>query len=607
MSTEAFEDFYFRVCTLDYGRMAPGMRALAGLMERTDRVHIKGPGTDLRFSIKGIGAEACGGRAQHPGRRGVLVPGARFSVEGVLQYNAPTVYLGTSFDNIRLVFRKGRIVEATGSNTKRLNEILDSDAGARYVGEFALGFNPHILEPMRDILFDEKIAGSFHFTPGQAYAKCGNGNRSQVHWDLVCIQRPEYGGGEIWFDGQPDPEGRAFRSEGAAEAESGLLAAHPVGLVRRGHSCEVAVNGSSAPVSGLRCSAARAPGLKQDRRRLIRNATSSGIARDCRPGPAVIHGPPRPTRRRSRMDSIHYTVPPSTRRGRADKVLAEAFPAYSRAALQRAFDAGLVRRNGAVIGRDDTLAPGDTVEFSFPDVKPAELRAVAIPLDVLYEDSHMLAVNKPAGMVVHPGVGTGEDTLVHALLAHCADGLSGIGGIERPGIVHRLDKETSGVLVVAKDDAAHRGLSEQFAGRQLRKEYLALVAGVPRLKAGVIDRSISRHPVHRERMATGEGGRAARTDWEVIEAFGDVAALLRCRIHTGRTHQIRVHLKSIAHPVLGDSTYGWKRDPRLPEVPRVMLHAEHLACLHPITARPLDLRAPLPADFEKLLRALRAL
>jgi aminopeptidase len=199
MSTEAFEDFYFRVCTLDYSRMAPGMKALAELMEATDRVHLRGPGTDLRFSIKGIGAKQCGGLRNIPDGEVFSCP-VKDSVEGHVQYNAPSIYLGASFDNIRLAFRQGRVVEATSSNTKRLNEILDSDPGARYIGEFALGFNPHILEPMRDILFDEKIAGSFHFTPGQAYDDCGNGNKSQVHWDMVCIQRPEYGGGEVWFD-----------------------------------------------------------------------------------------------------------------------------------------------------------------------------------------------------------------------------------------------------------------------------------------------------------------------------------------------------------------------------------------------------------------------
>jgi aminopeptidase len=201
MSTEAFEDFYFRVCTLDYSLLTPGMKVLADLMKKTDQVHIKGPGTDLRFSIKGIGAQPCGGLRNIPDGEVFSCP-VKDSVEGYVQYNAPTVYLGASFDNIRLAFKKGRVVEATSSNTKRLNEILDSDAGARYIGEFALGFNPYILEPMRDILFDEKIAGSFHFTPGQAYEGVGNGNKSQVHWDMVCIQRPEYGGGEIWFDGK---------------------------------------------------------------------------------------------------------------------------------------------------------------------------------------------------------------------------------------------------------------------------------------------------------------------------------------------------------------------------------------------------------------------
>jgi aminopeptidase len=201
MSTEAFEDFYFKVCTLDYARMKPGMKALADLMNNTDKVQITGPGTDLTFSIKGIGATECGGQFNIPDGEVFSCP-VKDSVEGVVQYNAPTVYLGSSFDNIRLVFKKGKIVEATSNNTKKLNQILDSDPGARYIGEFAIGFNPHIQHPMRDILFDEKIAGSFHFTPGQAYEGCGNGNKSQVHWDMVCIQRPDFGGGDIRFDGK---------------------------------------------------------------------------------------------------------------------------------------------------------------------------------------------------------------------------------------------------------------------------------------------------------------------------------------------------------------------------------------------------------------------
>jgi aminopeptidase len=203
MSTAAFEEFFFRVCTIDYARMIPGMKALVALMKRTNRVEIIGSGTDLKFSIKGIGAVECGGRCNIPDGEVFSCP-VRESVEGTVQFNTPTVYQGASFDRVRLVFKRGRIVEATAGtgDSKRLAQILDSDAGARYLGEFALGFNPHIREAMRDILFDEKIAGSFHITPGQAYAECDNGNKSQVHWDLVCIQRPEHGGGEIRFDGK---------------------------------------------------------------------------------------------------------------------------------------------------------------------------------------------------------------------------------------------------------------------------------------------------------------------------------------------------------------------------------------------------------------------
>src|SRR4029453_3480707 len=201
MSTEAFEDFYFNVCTLDYEKLQPGMRGLKGWMEETDRVHTKGPGTNLRFSIKTIPAVICGGDRNIPDGEVFTAP-VRDSVNGVVSFNAPTIYQGTSFDNIRLEFEKGKVVKATSNQTKKLNDILDADVGARYIGEFSLGFNPHILHPMRDILFDEKIAGSFHFTPGQAYETADNGNRSQVHWDMVSIQRRDYGGGEIYFDGK---------------------------------------------------------------------------------------------------------------------------------------------------------------------------------------------------------------------------------------------------------------------------------------------------------------------------------------------------------------------------------------------------------------------
>lgn len=201
MSTDAFENFFFKVCTLDYRRLQPGMKALKALMEKTDAVHIKGPGTDLRFSIKGISAIICGGDRNIPDGEVFSCP-VKDSVQGHVTFNAPSVYQSTAFDNIRLDFRDGKIVEATSNQTKKLNAVLDSDAGARYIGEFSLGCNPYILHPMRDILFDEKIAGSFHFTPGQAYEEADNGNRSQVHWDMVSIQRKEYGGGEIYFDGE---------------------------------------------------------------------------------------------------------------------------------------------------------------------------------------------------------------------------------------------------------------------------------------------------------------------------------------------------------------------------------------------------------------------
>jgi aminopeptidase len=199
MSTEAFEDLYFDVCTLDYRRMARAMAPLERRMKKADRVLLKGPGTDLAFSIKGIGAKMCKGDRNIPDGEVFSCP-VKDSINGRIQYNTPSLYSGTKFENVCLEFKDGKIVKATANNTRRLNEILDTDAGARYTGEFSLGFNPYILNPMCDILFDEKIAGSLHLTPGQAYDECNNGNRSAVHWDMVLIQRPEWGGGEVWFD-----------------------------------------------------------------------------------------------------------------------------------------------------------------------------------------------------------------------------------------------------------------------------------------------------------------------------------------------------------------------------------------------------------------------
>lgn len=201
MSTEAFEDLYFDVCTMDYRKMARAMVPLEQRLKKTDHVHIKAPGTDLSFSLKGIGAKMCKGDRNIPDGEVFSCP-VKTSINGRIQFNTPTLYSGTKFENVCLEFKDGKVVNATSNNTKRLNEILDTDAGARYTGEFSLGFNPYILNPMCDILFDEKIAGSLHLTPGQAYEECDNGNRSAVHWDMVQIQRPEWGGGEIWFDGE---------------------------------------------------------------------------------------------------------------------------------------------------------------------------------------------------------------------------------------------------------------------------------------------------------------------------------------------------------------------------------------------------------------------
>jgi aminopeptidase len=186
---------------MDYRRMARAMVPLERRMKRADRVHLKGPGTDLAFSIKGIGAKMCKGDRNIPDGEVYSCP-VKNSINGRIQYNTPTLYSGTKFENVCLEFKDGKVAKATSNNTKRLNEILDTDPGARYTGEFSLGFNPHILNPMCDILFDEKIAGSLHLTPGQAYEDCDNGNRSAVHWDMVLIQRPDWGGGEVWFDGE---------------------------------------------------------------------------------------------------------------------------------------------------------------------------------------------------------------------------------------------------------------------------------------------------------------------------------------------------------------------------------------------------------------------
>jgi 23S rRNA pseudouridine1911/1915/1917 synthase len=278
---------------------------------------------------------------------------------------------------------------------------------------------------------------------------------------------------------------------------------------------------------------------------------------------------------------------------RLDRFLAQALPAFSRARLQALIREKFVTVNGKPARPRDAVRAGSAIELREPEVTKIEAQPEAIHLDVLFEDDDLLVLNKPAGLVVHPGAGHQQHTLVNALLAHCKN-LSGIGGKERPGIVHRLDKDTSGVLVIAKNDATHRDLSKQFAERTTGKVYLALVAGRPRQKTGTIDAPIARHPIHRQRMSIARrAGRAAKTEYRVVRSNGDVS-LIECTLHTGRTHQIRIHLRHLGHPVLGDKLYGGKRAGNFP---RQMLHAWKLSFVHPETGKQMSFTAPIPSDF----------
>ena len=286
------------------------------------------------------------------------------------------------------------------------------------------------------------------------------------------------------------------------------------------------------------------------------------------------------------------------RAARLDSFLAAAHPAISRSRWKQLIEAGHVALNGTPIRKPNTaLASGDTLACTLPAPEPVGLAPADIPLDILHEDADLIVLNKPAGLVVHPAPGHAADTLVNALLHHCGD-LQGIGGELRPGIVHRLDKDTSGVLVVAKNEPAHAALVAQFAAHTVQKEYLALAWGVPAKKCGTVEFPVGRHPVHRQKMAVTEKGRAAITHYEVLAA-GPLASLLRVRIETGRTHQIRVHLARLGHPVVGDTVYGRARHGLPPglDLSRQMLHAHALKIVHPRTGAPLAFTAPPPADF----------
>jgi 23S rRNA pseudouridine1911/1915/1917 synthase len=295
---------------------------------------------------------------------------------------------------------------------------------------------------------------------------------------------------------------------------------------------------------------------------------------------------------------IELVVSSSEAKVRLDQFLAKRLPEFSRSRLQQLIRDGFVRLNNSACRPRQIVRGGDKIELTEPPLEKIETLPEAIPLKILFEDDDLIVINKPPGLVVHPGAGHREHTLVNALLNHCAT-LSGIGGKERPGIVHRLDKETSGCLVVAKNDVTHRDLSRQFAARTVEKIYLALVAGKLRKQAGVIEERIGRHPVHRKQMsATTLRGRAAKTEYRTVRS-SDGATLVECRLHSGRTHQIRVHLHHLGHPMIGDKVYA----PRLAkDFPRQMLHAWKLGFRHPRTEEWKSFEAPLPDDFAAAIK-----
>lgn len=309
--------------------------------------------------------------------------------------------------------------------------------------------------------------------------------------------------------------------------------------------------------------------------------------------------------------SEHFVVEKSLPSERLDKFLCEKFPAASRGALQRLIEQGHIRVNGKMVKPTHSPRTGEKIEVQWPEPKSAEALPEEMPLDILFEDKSLLVLNKPAGIVVHPAAGHEKHTLVNALLHHCKSSLSGIGGVARPGIVHRLDKETSGCLVVAKNDETHLALSKQFADRNIKKFYHAIVCGKLPRESGEIHAAIARHPSHRKRMAAREdnSGRAAHTSWRILEKL-NAATLVEAQIHTGRTHQIRVHFQHISHPLVGDDTYGAKQNKKFTEAthyqaPRVMLHARELSFVHPRTKKEMNFKSPLPGDFREALKFLR--
>ncbi len=303
------------------------------------------------------------------------------------------------------------------------------------------------------------------------------------------------------------------------------------------------------------------------------------------------------------MTPISLTAAGEDAGARLDAFLAQRLPALTRSAAVRLIEAGAVLVDGRTAAKSCRLAGGEAVSVALPDPEPIEALPQDIPLDVVYEDGDVIVVNKPAGLVVHPAPGHPDGTLVNALLHHCGGSLSGVGGALRPGIVHRIDRDTSGLIIAAKNDAAHQALSAQLQDHTLARTYEAVVTGNLREDRGTVDAPIGRHHTDRKRMAvTDRGGKRAVTHWEVIERFPGLT-YVRCRLETGRTHQIRVHMAHMGHPVYGDTVYGAKKP--VPGLTGQCLHAAGLRFVHPRTGETVEVTCPLNEEFQVLLRKLR--
>ena len=302
------------------------------------------------------------------------------------------------------------------------------------------------------------------------------------------------------------------------------------------------------------------------------------------------------------MEPIRLRASEESKNQRLDAFLASSLDGLTRSQATRLIESGEVAVNGRAVSKSYKLAGGEDVAVTLPEPEPVEAVPQDIPLDVVYEDADVIVVNKPSGMVVHPAPGHPDGTLVNALLYHCAGTLSGIGGALRPGIVHRIDRDTSGLIIAAKNDAAHQYLSAQLADHTLARTYECIVVGKLREDRGTVNAPIARHPTDRKRMAVVAGGREAVTHWEVIARYPGYTHV-RCRLETGRTHQIRVHMAYIGHPILGDTVYGAKKE--VPGLTGQCLHAVGLRFLHPRTHEVMELSCPLPEEFTRMLQKIR--